>query len=108
MYLDMETETICQWENCNMTFKSQNNCYDHVRQVHVLKNTLVCKWNGCHKVCSIRSNLTNHMLKHLQIVSGVCYVCERVFKWRGDSKKHLMRHSQTDRKFNDAVSILFK
>ena len=112
MYLHPDSETFCDWDDtnsskCKFKFATQNECYDHVRKVHIKKDTLICRWGKCGKVCTIRSNLTNHLLKHIPIVNGVCYVCDRIFKWRGDSKKHLLRHNRRERKFNDAVSLLF-
>ena len=97
----------CLWGSCQIVFESPNDCFYHCRKSHVKKEMKTCLWNKCHMVSSSRCNLTNHLLTHIPVVSGVCYVCDREFKWRWDFKKHIRRHSATENRFNEAAAILF-
>ena len=106
-YLNIEKETKCEWLGCEAVFATQTKCFAHVKRVHIVEDTLVCKWDECGKECNLKSNLTNHLYKHIPIVNGVCYLCDRMFKWRGDSRKHLLRHTVEERGFNDAIALLF-
>ena len=97
---------FCKWDYCGQEFPTIQGCYNHIRALHIASGQTQCKWENCHSISTSRCNLTNHVKTHLPFVVGVCYACERGFKWKGDFKRHMTRHSKQDNMFNDAVQLL--
>ena len=98
----------CKWGKCHATFKNELDCFEHVRVDHIKRfNTMDCNWDFCNARTSTRWNLVNHMNTHLLIVRGTCYLCNKDYKWRGDWKKHLAKHSREEIEFQNLVSGLF-
>ena len=98
--------STCLWDGCNKNFHSKNACFIHVKQVHIKADTTLCKWKNCTAELNTKSNMTNHMHKHIPKIRDVCYVCEKPYKWTGDYKKHLKTHSEAEIKFNEAAGLL--
>ena len=97
----------CDWDGCKKRFNKANDLYYHCRKTHIRKEMTKCLWKDCEMISSSRCNLTNHLLVHIPVVNGVCYICDRSFKWRCDFKRHVKGHSNSQNRFNEAVSILF-
>ena len=98
---------VCQWDNCNIELESALECYNHVKSAHIPTGTLKCQWDDCRVVSSSRCNLTNHVCVHIDLIQGYCHVCNRQFKWRGDYKRHIKKHSAKEQTFNSLVVDLF-
>ena len=118
LLMDNES-TVCLWRNqdpshpqynqkCGQVYSSTNKCYDHVRYDHIDRTMRTCQWGNCKKTSTTRCNLTNHLLTHINIVSGICHICDRQFKWKSDFKKHFTTHTKDEVKFNKMVDILFQ
>ena len=103
-----EREAVCEWNGCNMTFKSQSRCLYHVKYDHIQSKETDCQWTNCNSKSTSRSNLINHLYKHISVIEGICYLCQKTFKRTADFKKHMLRHNHQERIFNGAVDILFK
>ena len=105
--LNTTKEISCEWWKCLRTFTNPNDCYNHCRKVHVIQDTRKCQWKDCRMTSSTRCNLTNHLLTHIPVVNGVCYVCDREFKWKCDFKRHISKHNSAENRFNNAAKLLF-
>ena len=101
------TSIQCKWESCRRAFKYAKDCYDHVKDDHInIGQDVECLWDNCLTISSSKWNLVNHMNTHIEMVRGICYLCEKQFKWRGDFRRHMKSHPPQQIIFNDAVGLL--
>ena len=109
---DMHSSFKCEWvaidRECGLQFKNPNECYEHVRRSHINSKTVKCRWSDCSSVSRTRCNLTNHILIHIPIVSGICYLCNETFKRKHNYRKHKSLHTDSENRFNDVAAMLFK
>ena len=102
----------CEWVQndmeCGIQFKNPNECYEHVRKSHINSSTVACGWSDCNNVSSSRCNLTNHLLTHISIISGTCYLCNETFKRKHIYRRHKSLHSEAENKFNEVLELLFR
>ena len=52
--------------------------------------------------------MISHMRKHLDLIFGVCYLCNKRFKRSNEFKLHFNVHSKRDRSLNEAAMLLLE
>ena len=104
---NMMSLVCCKWGQCNLKFKSGNDCYKHVRADHVRVGMTVCLWGSCKKVSSSRCNLANHTIIHMDVVQNICHICARNFKWQSLWRNHMIQHTEKEKKLHELLIILF-
>ena len=103
----MESVIICKWKSCASQFKTHKECFEHVRSIHIGAKVVNCSWGTCTAKRTTKWNLVNHMNCHLEMVRGVCHLCNRSFKWKGDYRRHMVKHSAGESNFNEVACLLF-
>ena len=104
--MEMNIEHACQWNNCTESFKSNVMLFKHCKKYHLTSKSKECYWSTCQALLSNRSNLANHLNTHLNVVQGICHICDKNYVWRSDYRKHMKKHSEADIRFNDIVHAL--
>eukprot|EP00835_Amoeboradix_gromovi_P002243 NODE_122_length_18870_cov_0.236908.p14 type:complete len:107 gc:universal NODE_122_length_18870_cov_0.236908:13838-14158(+) len=100
-------EITCKWDNCNLEFYSEIDRFNHIKKDHIQTETRKCKWEGCEgKVNANRWNLISHLKRHLNLIFGVCHICDRPFKRASEYKLHFKTHTDSERILNSAALIL--
>ena len=101
--------TECHWNSCKQSFEYPEDCYDHVKNDHInIGNDVECLWHNCSTISSSKWNLVNHINTHIDMIRGICYLCEKQFKWKGDFRRHMKSHSKQQIIFNEAVGLLLE
>ncbi len=97
---------ICLWNKCRKIFKTEQERFKHIKEQHIHKDNRLCKWEKCCGTATNRWNLVSHMKKHLDVVYGVCYLCNKGFKRGNEFKIHFKCHSQREKQLNAAACLL--
>ena len=103
----MAKEIYCKWKGCFKLFVTDMDCFEHVKSTHIKNGIVTCSWAGCNIKTSTKWNLVNHINCHLDVKRGMCYICNKSFKWLGDYRRHAYKHSVQNSEFSDAVNLLF-
>ena len=98
----------CHWGDCKELFDSEDDRFTHLKEIHVTKSTTRCLWGQCHYIGNERWNIISHTLTHLNIVTEICYVCNKSFKRRNEYIAHCKRHSENEMRLSQAARLLFE
>ncbi|CAO3701968.1 unnamed protein product [Rhizopus stolonifer] len=89
----------CQWANCQNSFDSAEDLYNHISDDHVGRRStnnlcLQCCWNNCGTIAIKRDHLASHIRVHLPLKPHACSICKKGFKRPQDLKKHEKIHTE--------------
>ena len=104
----MNKGMLCRWINCDRFFSTDVEVFQHVKLQHIGLKSTKCHWSGCKIRTSTKWNLVNHINIHVDINRGICHICDKSFRWKGDFRRHIAKHSKQNSHFNDAVILLFE
>ena len=94
--LPLQEEKRCLWDNCNLEFHTNQECFEHVKSFHSIKKHGRCMWKDCKYSGKIATNINNHIKKHFNIIEGLCTICKVCFKWRFDLLKHIRNYHSSE------------
>ncbi|KAJ3380925.1 hypothetical protein HDU92_005680 [Lobulomyces angularis] len=104
--------TKCLWEDCNQQFQTEQECYNHYSDAHIVTGVQKCKWNSrgrgfepCNLNFQHKGHIRDHSVVHFSSIHPKqCTLCGERMKNRQNLHRHKTKLCKKINHFNTQKS----